>query len=86
MVCRAKFGKGVSFSPSAKYANDQCSRSNGWNRAFIVCQVLVHEKEFGSYSTTLPKNSDTTIDTKGNVYVKYYDDEFYPKYVAYYNY
>lgn len=85
MVSRAKFGKGVSFSPSAVYANKQCARSNGNDRAMIISKVLVHSKHNGNYFTELPNSGyDTTGDTYQNVYVKYFDDEFYPEYVAYY--
>lgn len=85
MVNRCKFGKGVSFSPCAVYANKECSRDNGDNRAVLICKVLYRASQLGSYDTTLPLSSyDTTKDARDNVYVKYYDDEFYPEYVAYY--
>lgn len=85
MVTRAKFGQGVSFSPSANYANKQCCKNNGNERAMIICKVLVCAKHCGYYMTKLPNSGyDTTGDSRGNVYVKYHDDEFYPEYIAYY--
>lgn len=82
---RAKFGKGVSFSPSAAYANQECSRSNGLQRAIIIAKVLVGKIQGGVRNQLLPSsNYDTTVGNFGSVYVKYYDDEFYPEYVVYY--
>lgn len=84
-VRRAKFGKGVSFSPDAIYANDKCSKSNGILRAMILCKVLVKLSHCGEYSTKFPKEPyDTTTDNDSKVFVKYYDDEFYPEFIAYY--
>ncbi|XP_026465011.1 poly [ADP-ribose] polymerase 11-like [Ctenocephalides felis] len=34
-VVRSKFGQGVSFSPSMKYANKECNRNCGENRTFV---------------------------------------------------
>lgn len=84
-VVRCKYGRGVSFSPYTSYANRQSSRSNGRDRAMIVADVLVGEKH-STYSTvSLPSgNSDTTVGNGGKVYVKFYDNEFYPKYIIYY--
>ncbi|KAK5646314.1 hypothetical protein RI129_004778 [Pyrocoelia pectoralis] len=82
---RVKFGQGVSFSPSPKYANTHSARSNGKDRAFILAKVLVNVEQQGSYSMKLPDPGyDTTVGNCRNVYVKYYDDEFYPKYIIYY--
>jgi hypothetical protein len=83
---RTKFGCGVSFSPSVAYANTYCNRSIGPDRALIVTRVLVGRYHGGSYSTVLPETSrfDTTVGNRDQVYVKYYDNEFYPEYVIYY--
>jgi len=83
---RTKFGCGVSFSPSAKYANTWCNRDIGSSRALIVAKVLVGSSHEGGYNTVLPREGyDTTIGNCGKVYVKYYDHEFYPEYVVYYS-
>jgi hypothetical protein len=82
---RTKFGCGVSFSPSATYANTWCNRDIGPNRALIVARVLVGSSHEGDYGTKLPlPGYDTTVGNRGQVYVKYYDHEFYPEYVVYY--
>ncbi|KAB0796350.1 hypothetical protein PPYR_10411 [Photinus pyralis] len=82
---RVKYGQGVSFSQSPAYANKESSRSNGTNRAFILTKVLVQNSEPVYSSVLLPsKGHDTTVGNCGKVYVKYYDDEFYPTYIIYY--
>lgn len=82
---RVKYGKGVSFSPFPDYANQESSRYNGTHRAMIVADVLIQKEERVCDSKQLPrKGYDTTVGNCGNVYVKYYDDEFYPKYAIYY--
>lgn len=83
-VYRAKYGKGVSFSPSASYANGECSRRNGRDRAIIAAKVLIGNKICGSYYQELPEDGYDTTTGNTNVYVKYYDDEFYPEYICYY--
>jgi poly [ADP-ribose] polymerase 7/11/12/13 len=82
---RARYGHGVSFSPSAAYANTYCNQNIGDKRALILSRVLVRMKTRGGYGTKLPPPPcDTTIGKSGIVVVKYYDNEFYPEYVAYY--
>ncbi|KAK5650570.1 hypothetical protein RI129_001599 [Pyrocoelia pectoralis] len=82
---RVKYGHGVSFSPSAAYANRESSRSNGVDRALILAKVLVQNPQTVASYVQLPmKGYDTTVGNCGNVYVKYYDDEFYPEYIIYY--
>jgi len=84
---RTKYGCGVSFSPSATYAHIWCNRNVGYNRALIVARLLVGSSHDGEYSTQLPRGScDTTVGNSDQVYVKYYDHEFYPEYVIYYHY
>ena len=83
---RTRFGKGVSFSPDARYADRHCNSSNAKYRAMIIAKVLVHSTSYGSYDTKLPSdNADTSTGNNGKVYVKYSDNEFYPTYVAYYD-
>jgi hypothetical protein len=83
---RTKFGCGVSFSPSADYANTYCNSSIGCRRALIVARVLVGKGHEGGYFTVLPKPGyDTTVGNADRVYVKYCDNEFYPEYVIYYD-
>lgn len=84
-VHRAKYGTGVSFSPYPAYANKQSARSNGKLRAMIVADVLIGNQEHVRYGSILPSNSyDTTVGGYNNVYVKYFDNEFYPKYIISY--
>lgn len=84
-VSRSKFGKGVSFSPSPLYANKHSSQGNGTRRAMFIADVLLHEEHQGHYSTKIPKDGyDGTYGNKYKVFVKYFDNEFYPKYVVYY--
>jgi Poly(ADP-ribose) polymerase catalytic domain. len=82
---RTKFGCGVSFSPSASYADTYCNRSVGRDRAIVVAKVLVGRSQPGGYCTVLPTEGfDTTEGNSLKVYVKYCDHEFYPEYVIYY--
>jgi len=82
---RTKFGCGVSFSPSASYANTWCNRGIGSRRALIVARVLVGISHEGNYGTVLPrKGYDTTVGNRNQVCVKYCDNEFYPEHVVYY--
>lgn len=84
LVRRSKFGQGVSFSPCPTYANKHSSHSNGNNRAMTIADVLVHRLQEGS-NTKIPNiGYDTTTGNNRKVYVKYFDNEFYPKYAVYY--
>ncbi|XP_069696805.1 protein mono-ADP-ribosyltransferase PARP11-like [Periplaneta americana] len=84
---RTRYGQGVSFSPRASYANKYCNRMVGSRRALLMCRVLVGKSHDGCYITELPREGCcTTMGNGGSVYVKYYDNEFYPEYVAYYTY
>ncbi|KAK7866680.1 hypothetical protein R5R35_003224 [Gryllus longicercus] len=86
---RSKFGQGVSFSPSAEYANKYANFNIGTDRALILTSVLVGRETQGYESMKFPpKLYDTSFGNRNRngtlVYVKYCDHEFYPKYVAYY--
>jgi hypothetical protein len=83
---RTKFGCGVSFSPSAVYANTWCNWDIGPNGAFIDAKVLVGGIHSGGCGTVLPdEGCDSTVGNRDKVSVKYYDHEFYPEYVVYYS-
>lgn len=86
---RVKFGKGVSFSPSPKYANSKSSRKNGAHRVMIVADVLVNKEQYVQYEDAplaIPNEGcDTVVGNRKNVYVKFEDDEFYPKVFIFYN-
>jgi hypothetical protein len=82
---RTRYGHGVSFSPSAEYANTYCNQNAGSARALILARVLVAMATKGHYGTKLPPPPfDTTTGKNGKVVVKYADNEFYPEYVLYY--
>lgn len=84
-VSRVKYGKGVSFSPYPAYANRQSSITNGIDRAMIIADVLIGNAHEVKRSVHLPPTGyDTTISYDKNVYVKYFDNEYYPTYVVYY--
>jgi hypothetical protein len=84
-VKRSRYGQGVSFSPSAAYANTYCNQNIGFRRALILAKVLVMKEARGGYGTKIPPSlCDTTIGKSGKVVVKYSDNEFYPLFVAYY--
>lgn len=57
--------------------------------AFIICKVLTKEIETVgiNYNLEVPNNleSDTTLGNRGQVYVKYDDYNFYPKYIVHYS-
>ncbi|PSN32362.1 TCDD-inducible poly [ADP-ribose] polymerase [Blattella germanica] len=88
MASRCKFGQGVSFATSASYANMECSANRGScrtsQRAMIIAKVLVGRSQEGNYGTTLPSDPYDTTTGRHSVIVKYYDNEFYPEYVVYY--
>ncbi|XP_046744406.1 protein mono-ADP-ribosyltransferase PARP14-like [Diprion similis] len=79
-VCRDKFGHGVSFAKHAAYAKRHAQHKN----VYIIAGILVSEISEGNRNTIIPPGDcDTTVDfTYGNVYVKYYDNEFYPYYIV----
>lgn len=82
---RVKFGRGVSFSPSATYADRECNRAVPNDRVSILCKVLVGTTVDGDCGTELPSgDADTTTGNCSQVYVKYCDNEFYPEYLVYY--
>ncbi|CAI6369389.1 unnamed protein product [Macrosiphum euphorbiae] len=87
---RAKFGCGVSFSDDADYANFYSDNSAGGRRVIMICSVLVRktydipEGDNGDSLIVPPGCADTTVSHNGRVYVKYNDNDFYPKYFVYY--
>ncbi|KAK7866681.1 hypothetical protein R5R35_003225 [Gryllus longicercus] len=85
---RSRFGEGISFSPSAAYANYYANQEIGMDRALILTTVLVGREILGEKTMSHPpKLFDTSFGRKYGetiVYVKYCDYEFYPSYVAYY--
>ena len=84
-VFRAKYGHGVSFSSDPHYASIYSARSNGYDRAMIVADVLIGRSIEVYNSTTLPPNNyDTTVGNGAKVYVKFYDNEFFPTHIIYY--
>lgn len=84
-VSRGKYGQGISFSPSPSYAHRYSSRRNGIFSAMFIADVLLHKEHEGDYSTKIPNSGyNGTWGNAFQVYVKYFDNEFYPKYVVYY--
>ncbi|XP_008181452.1 uncharacterized protein LOC100570056 [Acyrthosiphon pisum] len=85
---RSKFGRGVSFSDDADYANYYADHSpKEENRVIIVCAVLVNKTQrvSGNQNLIVPTGgADTTLSSNGRVYVKYNDYDFYPLYLMYY--
>ncbi|XP_050439170.1 uncharacterized protein LOC126844801 isoform X2 [Adelges cooleyi] len=90
---RAKFGKGVSFSDDANYANFYADNRGPDSRAILVCSVLIgrshrlpplRNKNAVHNIKCPPAGCDTTVSSSKRVYVKYNDFEFYPKYIVYY--
>lgn len=84
---RARYGQGVSFTPDSSYAHQHSTFCNGTERAMIIADVLVNRshKVTSLYSTVVPDiGYDTTHGNNQQVVVKYFDNEFYPKYVVYY--
>lgn len=51
---RTRYGRGVSFSPCADYANTYCNEKCGQKRALIVARVLVRMETRGGYGTKMP--------------------------------
>lgn len=84
-VSRSKFGNGVSFSPSPEYAHNV----SGNDGCMIVCDVLVGASQIVGFpfwpNASLPSQTvDTTQSKNSKVFVKYCDNEFYPKYAITY--
>lgn len=78
-----RFGKGVSFSPSASYAMNYCN--TGKEKVMLLCDVLVKESCIGYKDMALPYDGcDTSESRNGQVIVKYDDHEFYPAYKIYF--
>jgi hypothetical protein len=83
------FGRGVSFPDTAEYANTVCGANRGSycnltrSRAMILAKVVVGNCiDVGGH--VLPSKGYDTTTGRNTVYVKYYDNDFYPEYAAYY--
>ncbi|XP_008195751.2 protein mono-ADP-ribosyltransferase PARP11 [Tribolium castaneum] len=81
-----KFGKGVNFSPSAKYASNY-SDPHSYHKIMIVAKVLIGNVCQGDQDMSLPPPGYDTSqkDQRASVIVKYEDNEFYPYYILHYH-
>lgn len=86
-ISRGKFGNGVCFSPDPDYAHKVAGNTG----CMIVADVLIGHTSVVDWpywpEYDLPSHpTDTTQNKNCTVYVKYQDNEFYPKYaVTYYD-
>ncbi|XP_023312204.1 poly [ADP-ribose] polymerase 11-like [Anoplophora glabripennis] len=79
-----RHGKGVNFSQSAHFATFFCDKKR--RRVIILADVLIDEVRPGNINTLVPpRGSDTTSGKNGMIFVKFYDNEFYPKYVIHFD-
>lgn len=75
-----RYGKGVNFSTSAYFATCFCDKSK--RKVMIMADVLIDEVKPGNINMVVPpRGSDTTTGKDGTIFVKFYDNEFYPRYV-----
>nr|XP_022900292.1 uncharacterized protein LOC111413521 [Onthophagus taurus] len=81
-----KLKTGVSFSENAEYADKNVTWNVGKNRAMIIADVLVGKADVGGYCTELPLNGGDVTPENRRVYVKFYGDEFIPRFIVYYTY
>lgn len=84
-----RFGKGVSFSPSATYSSHY-SDDRGCDKVLLLFKVLVSNCVLGLPDMDIPLDDgvsyyDTSIKEDTSVIVKYNDNEFYPLYKILYN-
>lgn len=81
-----KFGKGVNFSPSAKYASNYSDPKN-YMKVMIVAKVLMAKICQGHHDMSLPPPGYDTSqkDDNASVIVKFEDNEFYPAYILHYH-
>nr|XP_023020250.1 poly [ADP-ribose] polymerase 12-like [Leptinotarsa decemlineata] len=81
----SKFGRGMSFSPSARYASDYPRRCHENPRIMFVVKVLEGSRCLGVPDLVIPPEPhDTSAKSDGDVVVKYFDNEFYPEYIISY--
>lgn len=80
---RVKYGRGVSFSPHAAYANLQSSAGDGI-RAMFICKIIIGKTQTGHQNSVLVDPFDTMVSSGDNVYVKTNKYEYYPTHVMYY--
>lgn len=75
-----RYGKGVNFSTSAYFATFFCDKNK--RKVMIMADVLIDEVKPGNINMVVPpRGSDTTTGKDGTVFVKFYDNEFFPRYV-----
>ncbi|XP_023020250.2 protein mono-ADP-ribosyltransferase PARP12-like [Leptinotarsa decemlineata] len=80
-----KFGRRMSFSPSARYASDYPRRCHENPRIMFVVKVLEGSRCLGVPDLVIPPEPhDTSAKSDGDVVVKYFDNEFYPEYIISY--
>lgn len=79
------FGPGVYFSIHPDIAYRHSCKNSGPNRAMFLVDVLVQKIQQVDDEIFLPDPGFDTVLAHGNqTYVKYFDCEFYPKYVMTY--
>ncbi|CAH1975942.1 unnamed protein product [Acanthoscelides obtectus] len=78
-----RFGQGVSFTNISNYATHYGDLKHP-RKAMILAQVLVRHTCIGYGGMVIPDEPfDTATNDKGQVFVKFEDNEFYPSYVIY---
>ncbi|XP_077283632.1 zinc finger CCCH-type antiviral protein 1-like [Arctopsyche grandis] len=83
-VYRQKYGCGVSFTDIAEYGHKH-SRGYSSSQAMIIADVVIGISKTVSWSNPMDITFDTAISETQRVYVKFRDDEFFPRYVIYYS-
>ncbi|XP_060522153.1 protein mono-ADP-ribosyltransferase PARP12-like [Cylas formicarius] len=80
------FGKGVYFAKHVTYASHYGIDEDSDVRIMIVTNIIITGKSIGERGITLPSDeeSDTSVNEKQVVLVKYEDADVYPAYVVYY--
>ncbi|XP_044756038.1 uncharacterized protein LOC123314765 isoform X2 [Coccinella septempunctata] len=82
---RQRYGPGVYFSTSSFRAQRRSNIKLGPHRAMFLFDVLVGNVQTARNGEYLPDiGFDTVISPDGETYVKYFDHEYYPSYVLYY--
>ncbi|XP_045465855.1 protein mono-ADP-ribosyltransferase PARP12-like [Harmonia axyridis] len=82
---RQRYGPGVYFSTSAYRAHKRSNKNFGPHKAMFLFDVLVGRIQLARKGEYLPDSGyDTVLSEDRQTYVKYFDHEYYPKYVLYY--